>query len=77
TTSGDSSGASSGSPDSGRSRRHRRQRDTSNDTVTVTINPEDGLLATKWDPQTVTRSYPRGQEPHRYSRMYSPPPGEQ
>ena len=28
------------------------------------INPEDGLLATKWDPQKVTRTYPRGQEPH-------------
>jgi penicillin-binding protein 1A len=64
----------SNSTDSSRSRRHRRR--ASEDTVTVTINPEDGLLATKWDPQTVTRSYPRGSEPHRYSRMYPPPPGE-
>ena len=74
----DSKGGSSDnsdSSDSSRSRRHRHR--DSEDTVTVTINPEDGLLATKWDPQTVTRSYPRGQEPHRYSRMYPPPPGEQ
>lgn len=77
-TSGDSSNASSTpstSSDTPRSRR-RRRRDTSADTITVTVNPEDGLLATKWDPQTVTRAYPRGQEPHRYSRMYPPPPGE-
>ncbi len=77
--SGDSS-PSSASPDTSQdtshSRRYRR-RDTSGDTVTVTINPEDGLLATRWDPQTVTRTYPRGQEPHRHSRMYPPPPGEQ
>ena len=59
----------------------RRHRDTVNagasDTVTVTINPEDGLLATKWCPQQVSRTYPRGQEPHEHSHMYSPPPGEQ
>ena len=65
----------SDSTDTSQTRRHRRR--TSEDTVTVTINPEDGLLATKWDPQTVTRAYPRGSEPHRYSRMYPPPPGEQ
>lgn len=83
--SGDSGASRSGdspppdSSDTSRSRRHRR-RDTGNadgDTVTVTINPEDGLLATKWDPQTVTRTYPRGQEPRRHSHMYPPPPGEQ
>jgi membrane peptidoglycan carboxypeptidase len=65
----------SSSSDTSHSRRHRR-RDVGADTVTVTINPEDGLLATKWDPQTVTQTFPRGQEPHRYSRMYPPPPGE-
>ena len=64
-------------PSDTRRSRRRRQRDASADTVTVTVNPEDGLLATKWDPQTVTRTYPRGQEPHRHSRMYPPPPGEQ
>lgn len=69
---------SSDSSDTSRSRRHRRhEASAAEDTVTVTINPEDGLLATKWDPQTVTRTYPRGQEPHRHSRMYPPPPGEQ
>ena len=55
----------------------RHHRDTTNDTVTVTINPEDGLLATKWCPQQISRTYPRGQEPHEHSRMYPPPPGEQ
>ena len=73
------SGDSSDPPPAPRSRRHRRHEagaDAGADTVTVTINPEDGLLATKWDPQTVTQTYPRGQEPHRYSRMYPPPPGE-
>ncbi len=73
-----SSGASSSPSDSSdTSRSRRRQRhDSGSDTVSVTINPEDGLLATRWDPQTVTRTYSRGQEPHRYSRMYPPPPGE-
>ncbi len=47
------------------------------DTVTVMVNPEDGLLATRWCPQQVARTFPRGQEPHRHSRMYPPPPGEQ
>jgi 1A family penicillin-binding protein len=68
--------APSDSSDGPRSRRHRRHHST-DDTVTMDINPEDGLRATKWDPQTVTRTFPRGQEPHSYSRMYSPPPGEQ
>ncbi len=59
-------------------RRHRHaDAETSGGTVTVMVNPEDGLLATKWCPQQVSRTYPRGQEPHRYSRMYPPPPGEQ
>ena len=60
-------------------RRHRHaDADTSGgDTVTVMVNPEAGLLATKWCPQQVSRTYSRGQEPHRYSRMYPPPPGEQ
>ena len=65
--------------------RHRRRHgdsadggssSASNDTVTVMVNPEDGLLATKWCPQQVSRTFPRGQEPHRHSRMYPPPPGE-
>lgn len=45
--------------------------------VTVQINPDDGLLATKWCPQSVPRTFVRGQEPRRYSRMYGPPEGEQ
>ena len=64
--------------------RHRHYRSdsgdsgsASRDTVTVMVNPEDGLLATKWCPQQVSRTFPRGQEPHRHSRMYPPPPGEQ
>jgi 1A family penicillin-binding protein len=56
---------------------HDQSADSPSDTVTVMINPEDGLLATKWCPQQVSRTYPRGQEPHRHSRMYPPPPGEQ
>jgi len=60
-------------------RRHHRHADadTSGGTVTVMVNPEDGLLATKWCPQQVSRTYSRGEQPHRYSRMYPPPPGEQ
>ena len=57
---------------------HRdRSNSASADTVTVMINPEDGLLATKWCPQQIARTFPRGQQPHRHSRMYPPPPGEQ
>ncbi len=77
---GDTSGGSTtpaDAPDASHSRRHRRRHDSSTDTVTVLINPEDGQLATKWDPQTVRQTYPRGQEPHEYSQMYPPPPGEQ
>ncbi|MBV9849541.1 MAG: PBP1A family penicillin-binding protein [Armatimonadetes bacterium] len=44
--------------------------------VTVRINPEDGLRATKWDPEVVERTYVKGQEPHRYSPLHRPPPGE-
>lgn len=62
-------------------RHHRDSADNGgaagSDTVTVMVNPEDGLLATKWCPQQVARTFPRGQEPHRHSRMYPPPPGEQ
>ena len=61
-------------------RRHHRHADagaSGGDTVTVMVNPEDGLLATKWCPQQVSRTYSRGEQPHRYSRMYPPPPGEQ
>ena len=70
-------------PDTAAPALHRRHSDSadsstaSNDTVTVMVNPEDGLLATKWCPQQVSRTFPRGQEPHRHSRMYPPPPGEQ
>ena len=60
-----------------RRRRHDRSADMSGSTVTVMINPEDGLLATKWCPQQIARTYPRGQEPRQHSRMYPPPPGEQ
>ena len=55
--------------------RHRRR--ASRDTVTVMVNPEDGMLATKWCPQQVSQTFEKGQEPHEYSKMYSPPPGEQ
>ena len=44
--------------------------------VTVLINPEDGLKATKWCPEVVSRTYVKGTEPRRYSKMYAPPPGE-
>ncbi len=44
--------------------------------VTVHINPDDGLLATQWTPEYVEKTYIKGQEPHRYSHMYGPPPGE-
>ncbi len=44
--------------------------------VTVKVNPADGLLATKWTPQYIFKTYPKGQEPHRYTKMYHPPPGE-
>lgn len=44
--------------------------------VTVRINPEDGLLATKWDPEVVEKTFLRGTEPRRYSRLHPPPPGE-
>ena len=85
TDSGDApSGAAADSPassgnsapsDTPRSRRSRRH--ASRDTVTVMINPEDGMLATKWCPQQVSQTFEKGQEPHEYSKMYSPPPGEQ
>ena len=76
---GDLSNTPADSTPTPRRRHHRddQNTDTPGDTVTVMINPEDGLLATKWCPQQVSRTYPRGQEPHRHSRMYPPPPGEQ
>ncbi|MGO8673578.1 MAG: transglycosylase domain-containing protein [Capsulimonadaceae bacterium] len=46
------------------------------DTVTVLINPDDGLLATKWTPEKVEKTFVKGTEPHEYSTMYPPPPGE-
>ena len=58
TTPGDATPASDTS-DTSRSRRHRRhEASAAEDTVTVTDHPEDGLLATKWDPQTVTADLP-------------------
>ena len=56
-------------------RRHARAH-PSTDYVTVRINPEDGLRATQWTPEVVEKTYAKGAEPHRYSRMYAPPPGE-
>lgn len=44
--------------------------------VTVRINPEDGLLATEGCPEVVEKTFVKGEEPHRYTKMYSPP-GEQ
>ena len=62
--------------DAPRSRRHRRRHDNGDGTTTVMINPEDGLLATRYCPQQVAQTFPKGQEPHEYSPMYPPPPGE-
>lgn len=45
-------------------------------TVTVRINPEDGLLANAWTPYSIEKTYDRGKQPRRYTRMYKPPPGE-
>ena len=45
-------------------------------TVTVRVNPEDGLLATEWDPEQEDRTFVRGHEPRRYSPLHRPPPGE-
>lgn len=59
------------------SRHHRRRHDNGDGAVTVMINPEDGLLATKYCPQQVPQTFTQGQEPHEYSSMYPPPPGEQ
>ena len=72
--------AGAGTPaptDTPRSRRHRRRHDSGDGTVTVVINPEDGLLATRYCPQQVSQTFQAGQEPHEYSPMYPPPPGEQ
>ncbi|MEO7715070.1 MAG: PBP1A family penicillin-binding protein [Capsulimonas sp.] len=44
--------------------------------VTVNINPEDGLLATKWDPEVIEKTFIKGQEPRKRSRLHRPPPGE-
>jgi hypothetical protein len=46
------------------------------DYVTVQINPEDGLLATKWTPEVIEKRYLKGTQPTKYSTMYAPPPGE-
>ncbi len=56
-------------------RRHARAHPAT-DYVTVRINPEDGLRATQWTPEVVEKTYAKGAEPHRYSHMYAPPPGE-
>lgn len=44
--------------------------------VTVRVNPNDGKRATRWTPQVVERRFPKGQEPHDYSNLDQPPPGE-
>lgn len=77
-TSGDTTGGG-GDSSGGDSPRPRRRAETSRpqpDYVTVRVNPEDGKLATKWTPQYIERTYVKGQEPHSYSHMYQPPPGE-
>ncbi len=73
----DTGTSSSGTPPSDTPRTPRRRRHASRDTVTLMINPEDGMLATKWCPQQVSQTFTRGEGPHRYSTMYSAPPGEQ
>lgn len=45
--------------------------------VTVRVNPEDGLLANAWTPYSIEKTFDRGKQPRRYTRMYKPPPGEQ
>jgi len=71
-SSGDSNAGTNASP---APRRHARAR-AGTDYVTVRINPEDGLRATQWTPEVVEKTYAKGAEPHRYSHMYAPPPGE-
>ena len=41
-------------------------------TVTVEICAESGMLATSYCPETVTRTFVRGQEPHRYCPIHHP-----
>ena len=77
TNSGPSSGSTDNAPASDAQPTPRHRRHASRDTVTLMINPEDGMLATKWCPQQVSQTFTRGEEPHRYSTMYSAPPGEQ
>ena len=64
-------------PAAPRPRHHpRRHIEKPKEYVTVYINPDDGLLATKWTPEQVPRTYVKGTEPHRYTNMYPPPDGE-
>lgn len=61
------------SNDSPPPRRHAR-RDTpdQSDTVTVEVCADTGLLATRYCPETVTRTYIRGQQPTRYCTKHGP-----
>lgn len=44
--------------------------------VTVTVCAESGLLATKWCPETIERTFVAGHQPRRYCTIHRPPPGE-
>ncbi len=77
TDSGPSIGSADRAPASDTQPNPRHRRHASRDTITLMINPEDGMLATKWCPQQAAQTFTRGEEPHRYSTMYSAPPGEQ
>jgi penicillin-binding protein 1A len=46
-------------------------------TVTVTICTDSGLLANRWCPSTITKTFPAGSEPRRTCTIHKPPPGEQ
>nr|MDQ2686785.1 penicillin-binding transpeptidase domain-containing protein [Armatimonadota bacterium] len=80
-TSGDAGGATGDTSGDSSSPRPRRRASTprarsEQDYVTVRVNPNDGKLATKWTPQVIEKRFPKGQEPHNYSTMDPPPPGE-
>lgn len=44
--------------------------------ITVTVCAESGLLATKWCPETIERTFVAGHQPTRYCNIHKPPPGE-
>jgi len=45
--------------------------------VTVEICTDSGMLATKWCPSRIERTYAAGSEPKKKCTMHQPPPGEQ